>query len=487
MLIENDAASLRHAFETELWTDIIESERCLILLAETPNALGQFLSRYPQCAQGKIAVYNGAPDESDEWHTAVANALKAAAQRVEQQQALVLKQAKRLPPYPRSIRFFAPGHNMLQDACVKSMRGMGYDCERLKWKTPLYRFIRSTAWISALQNDAIDAAVLLNATPASFTHRPELGAAPLRRFTWFVDNPRRFVRDSNAFEGCDAVGVFDKAYLPFIQERCAAPAIELRTGYGVDPSLAVYDEAFAHDIAFVGELGARGFAAQEVLLSRINSELVRAINERIKELDLIEPLDLDQAMIDLFEEHGIEYAGAWVEFAENKATAGRRRFLLEGLRAEGVTIYGDADWGMREFAGPMVDHYAGSRIDYAHELPRLYASSKINVNIFHVQCQTAPNPRVYDVLACCGFLLSSYNPGLEDEFEIGADLDVFHSRDELKDKAAFYLAHPSERERIARNGQVRALAKCGYGDKIQRLLRALRTMKSGDSYVSIRG
>ena len=65
-----------------------------------------------------------------------------------------------------------------------------------------------------------------------------------------------------------------------------------------------------------------------------------------------------------------------------------------------------------------------------------------------MQCVQAPNPRVYDVLACGGFLLTDYNPGLEDEFEIGHDLVVFRNRQELKDQVHYFLSHPEEREEI---------------------------------------
>ncbi|MBI1389994.1 MAG: glycosyltransferase [bacterium] len=490
LLIEDDPLRFRSALEREDWTAMLRSERCLFVVTdERLTGFHQLFRRYPQIAQAACAVYAGEPGVSQETLDELREQIAQVRRTLNLKLLDLLDRlaARPLPPYPRTIRFFVPGHNMLQEACVQGCRAMGYATERLRWKSPLYRFIRSSAWISCVENEQTDAAILFNATLPTFTRWRDAWRVPLRAVSWFVDNPRRYVAAPADLEGAAAVGVFDKTYIPFVRELTDAPVVEARTGYCIDPSRAERDEAFEEiDLAFVGELGTRGFTAYEEAFQRLDPEWMAEVHEFLRQLDVTRPIDVCAAALDFFAGRDRSYRGAWVEFIENKATTLRRRFFLEALADRGLRVFGDAEWGAREWAGKAAACYAGKRIEYEYELPRLYASAKININIFHVQCVAAPNPRVYDVLACGGFLLSNYNPGLEDEFNIGEDLDVFHTRDELIEKVEYYLARPHERQAIARRGRARALAKCGRHDRIQTLLYAL-SLNSGDRHVNFCG
>jgi spore maturation protein CgeB len=220
-------------------------------------------------------------------------------------------------------------------------------------------------------------------------------------------------------------------------------------------------------------------------LNHIAPGLVSLTREILTTSEIRQPVDLSIIAQSILEDHGIPYRGAIVEYMENKATALRRRYYLDALSGMGLTVFGDAEWGGIH-AGPLRACYAGRRLDYQTELPQLYASAKINLNIYHVQCIHAPNPRVYDVLACGGFLLTTYNPGLEDEFEIGRHLDVFHTKEELVEKVHYYLGQESKRREIAQQGQAHVLAKYGYHDRMQTFLHAI-VRPEGDGYAYLRG
>jgi hypothetical protein len=68
------------------------------------------------------------------------------------------------------------------------------------------------------------------------------------------------------------------------------------------------------------------------------------------------------------------------------------------------------------------------------------------------QCKGRP----IEIALCGGFVLTEYAPGIENMFEIGKEIDVFRTEDELCEKIRYYLTHDEERNEIARKGYERA-------------------------------
>jgi spore maturation protein CgeB len=146
---------------------------------------------------------------------------------------------------------------------------------------------------------------------------------------------------------------------------------------------------------------------------------------------------------------------------------------LTAAQAFGLTIYGDGLWGKREYSGNLINSYAGRSLDYETETPDVYAASTINLNLFHPQIIEGVPMRVYDVLACGGFLLSQYRPVLEEQFTIGKDLDVFHNPHELAEKVDYYLQYEDERNAIAQHGQQTVLQHHTYSQRLQQIVEWL--------------
>ena len=91
-------------------------------------------------------------------------------------------------------------------------------------------------------------------------------------------------------------------------------------------------------------------------------------------------------------------------------------------------------------------------VDYITEMPKAFYMSKINLNITSRSIESGIPQRVWDIMAVGGFCLTNYQPELEEYFEIGKDLEVYHNLEELDEKIAYYLAHEEQRIRIAING-----------------------------------
>lgn len=101
--------------------------------------------------------------------------------------------------------------------------------------------------------------------------------------------------------------------------------------------------------------------------------------------------------------------------------------------------------------------------------PKIYHMSKINLNITMKPIQSGIPLRVFDVLGAGGFLISNYQPEISDYFDIGEDLVVYESMDDLREKIIYYLEHEDERIRIANNGYMKVRENFTY-DKLLRIM-----------------
>lgn len=88
--------------------------------------------------------------------------------------------------------------------------------------------------------------------------------------------------------------------------------------------------------------------------------------------------------------------------------------------------------------------------------------------------QTA-NMRIFEVTGSGRFLLAEHYDNIGDYFEVGREIETFRDEQELFDKIRYYLAHPEQREEIARRGQERCLRLYSMEMRAAELDRIIRT------------
>lgn len=86
------------------------------------------------------------------------------------------------------------------------------------------------------------------------------------------------------------------------------------------------------------------------------------------------------------------------------------------------------------------------------EMPKIFHLSKINLNMTMRSIQTGLPLRIFDILGSGGFVMTNYQQEIPEMFEVGKDLEVYTSLEELQEKCAYYLEHDEERIKIALNG-----------------------------------
>ncbi len=149
----------------------------------------------------------------------------------------------------------------------------------------------------------------------------------------------------------------------------------------------------------------------------------------------------------------------------------RREDLLSALRDYPLTIAGPG-W---EQAGTMADVtiLPGGQ---SPELQRqVYSSAAISISIHLAEpweevIRTQASPRVFEIVACQGFMLSDRTQDLGELFTEGAHYAGFDNAEEIREKVEYYLKHPPERQKIASNGYDHLLRHHTYEHRIRGLL-----------------
>ncbi len=216
-------------------------------------------------------------------------------------------------------------------------------------------------------------------------------------------------------------------------------------------------------------------ASQAVLCDRLRA-LLDELTE-IQSRDLFR-YRLPDLLPGLEDRHGVRF------FLPPDMTAGRETLLIrfgvhfsmlqrvEAVRRlvpHGIAVHGSREW---EGAGiPGLD-YRGEA-DWATDLPKVINASGININVSKIMFETGVGPRLFETLACGGFLLSNRNAGIAELFTDGKDLVFYESLDDLEDKVRYYLEHPGERRDIGEHGRRTVLARHTLLHRARRIVSVL--------------
>ncbi len=105
------------------------------------------------------------------------------------------------------------------------------------------------------------------------------------------------------------------------------------------------------------------------------------------------------------------------------------------------------------------------------EMPVIFHESKINLNITSKAIRSGIPLRVFDIMGCNGFVLSNYQPELNELFTPGVEFDYYTSPEELIEKTDYYLRHEKERKEIAHNGFEKVSNEYNYIKRFSQLLQ----------------
>jgi spore maturation protein CgeB len=130
------------------------------------------------------------------------------------------------------------------------------------------------------------------------------------------------------------------------------------------------------------------------------------------------------------------------------AARDKRLGVMRRLAPFGAHVWGDPGWKALEADGVT---YRG-RAGHGSELTKIYSGARVQIDIGRIYQNDIITMRVFDVLACSGFLLAEWSEALAQAFEIGVEIETWRTIEELQSKVEYYLGHPVKRETIAQRG-----------------------------------
>jgi spore maturation protein CgeB len=107
----------------------------------------------------------------------------------------------------------------------------------------------------------------------------------------------------------------------------------------------------------------------------------------------------------------------------------------------------------------------------ADDYRKTICSSKIILGFLRKINSDTQTSRTFEIPACGGFMLMERTENQQRLFEEGKEAEYFSSKDELLSKIKYYLAHPEERERIAKRGRARCESSAySYSERAETIL-----------------
>jgi len=108
---------------------------------------------------------------------------------------------------------------------------------------------------------------------------------------------------------------------------------------------------------------------------------------------------------------------------------------------------------------------------YYDEMPYIFKSSAINLNITLRSIKKGIPLRCFDIMACGGFLISNFQEDFLRYFEPDKDFVFYDSKRDLLEKIDYYLLHDSERKEISQNAYKKIKKDHTFDIRIEQILR----------------
>ena len=118
-----------------------------------------------------------------------------------------------------------------------------------------------------------------------------------------------------------------------------------------------------------------------------------------------------------------------------------RLMLLNGLQGFDLHYYGEGSWNAAHIA-------FHPTVDYVDELPRVYRTTAVNIDIPPFQSFDSIDNRFFDAAAAGGLLLTRDSRSLGSIYPERSSI-IYDTVDDLKERIQYFLDHPAERERVA--------------------------------------
>lgn len=328
--------------------------------------------------------------------------------------------------------------------------------------------------IRSLCQERPDALLFINRVPAHFARPDLLERMRLPRIIWLIDDPNCFVEER--FTPHDFVFTWDEAYRETLLHKGAQAVDWFPYVADLDQSEAQTLERFTAPVSYIGQV--KRFDPAEYGLDDATARLVHAVAAQKAQAPLADYAQLVYAQqtqfgLSLLESPHDEVPASVRYAIYILANAQRRIAVLQQVQPFGLRIYGNEDW-LAYIRGAELEACYQGPADPATEVPHIFRSSAINLNIHSLQALNSLNQRDFNCPLVGGFLLTDWVAGADRFFEPGQELIFYQDPESLPGLIEHYLSNPAERQAVIARGQQRVLREHTYAARVPKVLDTLK-------------
>lgn len=184
----------------------------------------------------------------------------------------------------------------------------------------------------------------------------------------------------------------------------------------------------------------------------VTNELIKAINDEYKRVKSDTEFAMNKPAL---------------EFAMSSSITRQERLTILGL----LSKHSNLTYYSREKHELLSNASYGGTCDYYSEMPKVFKSTLINLNIT-LKILTSGIPlRALDIMGCGGFLLSNYQPELAEYFVDGNEIVMYESIEDAFEKCNYYLSNKDKIKEIALKGYQKVKNDFNYKERIGHILK----------------
>lgn len=323
----------------------------------------------------------------------------------------------------------------------------------------------------------------------SFNYFPNISIACNRKnikyISWVYDSPHMTLYSKTIFNECNYIFIFDKMQYEEMKAYGVERVYHMPLAVNIkklDKMLSCPNKKYKKisDISFVGSLYDENFFEQIEFLPQYLKGYLDGISNAqkliygyyfIEELltsDIIGEIK-KYVKFDLGDNYFVPDNTIFSElFLGKYITSMERQSALELLSK---TFKLDLYTGSKKRIAGLTPKGV---VDYDTEMPYVFQSSKINLNITLRTIKSGIPLRAWDILGSQGFLISNYQIEFLDYFKPDEDLVFYESINDLIDKVSFYLKHDEIRKQISKNGYEKVAKYHTYESRIKEIFSIVK-------------
>lgn len=331
----------------------------------------------------------------------------------------------------------------------------------------------NNAFYQALYSDSYDFVI-------SYLFIPSISdicaACNIPYISWTYDSPLVALFKNSIYHDTNFTFIFDSMQCQRLQELNVPHIYHFPLAVNLDRvgalDITPEDElTYSHDITFIGNLYENNFYNQSIgfFPENLQLELKLYLTKHLCDWTKVRPWpELSDECVSFIKSTFNLPNGNPAELLSDSNFFGILLLSRKLGEMERITVLNylakdfDVDFYTQSSSHFLENVTLHTGVDYYTIMNKIFYLSKINLNITLPSIEAGIPQRVLDIMGCGGFVLTNYQPEIEEFFEIGKEIEVYHTLDELHEKCAYYLTHEKERLTIAMNGYLKIRDNFSY-------------------------